>query len=275
MGSLFSHGIEILRDTPPALSVEIMTKNISYDLRLFLYNDPTALMSKIISQHSAQINMGLSLLKILLKGPPNVLGDAPALLLRQCRENREDQFPLRVQCVDVFLFEVNAHRWIQPSQLSDAVERIQRIACEARDGFGDDIIQLSLRGILHHLIEPHSFTARCPGQRLIRIDTCKFPFFPFLNQPRIKLLLCRIGSLLRILSRGYPTIGCYSHFSFRRPLIFRRHEGPCGRDQRDIRSQTLPHILLHRLASHSNGVLEPSSQVTCPLPWGVNSRKRI
>ena len=112
--------IEHLRDRVCGLSQKELLKDEPDDLCLFGNNLPFPIWTFGIADHPFKINMGFAGLEALLDRPSDVVGNTPALILGQGRKDRQDQFSLGIQRIDMFLFKIDPDRRVHISKLSDA-----------------------------------------------------------------------------------------------------------------------------------------------------------
>ena len=81
-------------------------------------------------------------------------------------------------------------------KLSHAVQRIDRISCKSGNGLCNDVIDLPVQRILHHLIKLGAVVTVGAGDCFICIHSGKSPAFFFIDQLRVIAFLPLIRSLL-------------------------------------------------------------------------------
>lgn len=97
--------------------------------------------------------MGFSGGHLLADGPFDVLGDGAAFLLSHGTIEGQEHLAVGVQGVDVLALEVDPHRRTEALEGVDAVQCVDGVPGEAGDGFGDDVVESSLAGVVDHAVE--------------------------------------------------------------------------------------------------------------------------
>ena len=120
--------IQLLCNTVCRLSTYIPFKNITNRFCLLRIDHPLAVGAFVISQHPIKIHLGLSSLKIFLDRPADIVRNGPALILRQCGKNSQNQFTGRIQRVDILFFKVNTNRRILLPKLADTIQGVHRVS---------------------------------------------------------------------------------------------------------------------------------------------------
>ena len=120
--------IQFLCNTISRLSAYIAFKNITNRFCLFRINHPLTIFTLVIPKHPVQINLRLTSLEILLDRPADIVRNGPALILRQCGKNSQDQFTGRIQRVNILFFKVNTNRRILLPKLADTIQGVHRVS---------------------------------------------------------------------------------------------------------------------------------------------------
>ena len=129
----------------------------------------------------------LAIFKVFAVAPGDVFAHALRLGLSESCIDDKIQFTITFESIYVLFFEVDA----DPSgfQLSDVIQAVHRISCEAGDRFRYDVIDLSGEAVIDHSLELRSFICAGSGDAFIRIDSDQFPFLVGHNHVRVDTFL--------------------------------------------------------------------------------------
>ena len=81
----------------------------------------------------------------------DILGDGFGFLLGQGGHDSDQDLSFGIHGINIFFFKED--RDAQGLQFPDMAQAVQGIAGKAGDGLGDDHVDLSVPGLLHHLLE--------------------------------------------------------------------------------------------------------------------------
>lgn len=99
-----------------------------YRLRLFFVNDKVPVLAPVIAEEPAERHSDLAICKPLPHSPGAVLGNAPALLLRQRGHDGDEQLALGIESPDVLLLKIALAAVLL--QLPDGGKAVYRVPCE-------------------------------------------------------------------------------------------------------------------------------------------------
>ena len=83
--------------------------------------------------------------------PLYILGNAPALLLREGGHDCQDHLRKGILCVNSFLFKINLYTVFL--QFPYRLKGVNRVPGESADALGNDVVDFSGFAILDHLLE--------------------------------------------------------------------------------------------------------------------------
>ena len=119
----------------PFISAVIRTR-IGSDLCLFLIDHQIAVRAAVVAEEPPEGHGDLAVGEALALTPDAVFGNAPALFLRQRGHDGNHQLALAVEDPDILLFEAHLHA--QPLQAAHRFQRVDGVACKAREAFGEN-----------------------------------------------------------------------------------------------------------------------------------------
>ena len=107
--------------------------------------------TSVVTKEMLERHCNLAIRKALSLSPGNVLGYGTAFFLRQGGHNRDKQFPLTVEGINVLLLEEHFNTAFL--ELAHRYKAVNRVSCESADRLGNDEVNLAIKGILHHIVE--------------------------------------------------------------------------------------------------------------------------
>ena len=112
-------------------------------------------------------NADFSICKTLALAPCHVVGNGAAFFLSNAGHDGDQQLALSIQRIDALFFKI----YCNPAflELADGSQGINRISGKAGDGLCENQVDLSIKGILYHAIEPFALFGVGAGDALVRI----------------------------------------------------------------------------------------------------------
>ena len=229
------------------------------DLRVSVRAFPIAVEPPVLERDLA-VPHGLTL------APDDVGGHGLALRLSEGSQHGDQDFAVRLQCINIFLLKDNGDS--QLTQGTDVFEAVHRISGEAGDGFGQHDVYLLLSAQADH---PQEFRP-LPGGRAGYAPICEHihhcPFRVAHDLVGVIDLLGFIACELLLVISADPTVGRYPQLAFH-SLLFGKFR-ICGDDD-DFRCGFCHDVLLLSMACPFL-----SRMVTLPFRmWIADTAERI
>ena len=156
-------------------------------------------------------NSDLSICKTFPLAPDAVLRNGTGFFLREGTHDSNQQLTLGVQRPDVFLLKVNLHAFF--FELTDCGQAVDRISGKAADRFGNDKVNLAVKGIGDHAFEALALFGVRACNALIGINTDELPIVAALDIVGVIVYLRLVaGELLVAVGGDTGVSGCASLF---------------------------------------------------------------
>ena len=178
--------------------------NPAYCLSLLFIDYKAAVLTPVIPEKPFKRDGCFAVCKPLPLSPGAVLGNAAAFFLCQRGHDCKQQLTPAVKGPDIFLFKIAFDLML--FQLSDGGQAVYGISCKPRNTFGNNQVNLSRKGILHHPVKAFAFFCITAGNSFVRIYSHKFPVTPIPDILGIILCLRLIAALLLLMVCGNACI---------------------------------------------------------------------
>ena len=196
------------RDARRGLSVQKHPIDLPHDSGLCLINDRSTVRSTLVAEEVPVGHRNLAVRDALAPAPGDVFGDAAALLLRKTRHDRDHQFALAVQRVDVFLLKRHSDAlFLEPAYGGQAVHSVSG---EAADGLGDDSVDLPVQRIRDQAVEPFASGSGGRGNAVVGVQPRVFPCGVAADEPAVIITLYLERGFLFLLIRADARVSRYS-----------------------------------------------------------------
>lgn len=164
-GDIVVLSLHHLGDLVHSLSGQVEVKDAFHDSRFARYDLRLAVSALFIAEEPLVHEYWGSFLELLADAPCDILADALGLGLCEARIDDQIQFAIRLEGIDLLLFEVDADSF--GLEHSGIVEAVHRISGKSGYGLSNDVIDLSGQTVVDHLIELRPLIGSCAGFALV------------------------------------------------------------------------------------------------------------
>ena len=198
---------QLFSDCPVGKSLKELPEYELDGLRLLRVYCKVPVLALIVAEETAVSNRHLAVRHPFAMPPGDVLGNAPAFLLRKAGHDGYQEFAFAVERPDVFFFKVALGSVCL--QVPDGGKAVHRVPGETADALRYDEVDLARHRVGDHSLKALALFSGSTRDAFVRVHPCELPVIMAFDQRGVVIQLRLVTGKLLIMVGGNAGVACH------------------------------------------------------------------